>query len=128
LLSHSADVNNKNAIDWRAMLQQATAARSNRISQDRYNLTMPAINAATDYLKILNTNRASDYRYQMLDRIDRQLNLDESRYIGDYVRNNFSNTRPTTKKSTISTTFEDLSPEEQNAIIGNMYRNRIKFA
>lgn len=122
LLSHSADVNNKNAIDWRAMLQQATAARSNRISQDRYNLTMPAINAATDYLKILNTNRASEYKDKVLGLYDRQMGLDEKRYL-NWPNNNYESKTADPARTVIR--YENMLPWEQAAIRNNMYRNRI---
>ena len=66
LLGHSTDVNNQNMGAWLAMTQQANAAKENALRQDLYNLTMPGINAATDYLKILNTNKASEYNDKRL--------------------------------------------------------------
>ena len=66
LLGHSTDVNNQNMGAWLAMTQQANAAKENALRQDLYNLTIPGINAATDYLKILNTNKASEYNDKRL--------------------------------------------------------------
>ena len=84
ILGHSTAINNQNMGAWIAMTQQANAAKENALRQDLYNLTVPIAGAASDYLKVANTNAARAYKERVANMYDRQLTLDELRTLRDW--------------------------------------------